>query len=99
MTNFDKLFDEENEDNIILYDENNNEVEFEQVAIIPIGDEVYAMLKPVAPMEGVADDEALVFQLCEIDDEEMLSIVKDEKVVDAVFEIYYDLLREEGIEV
>lgn len=99
MTNFDKLFDEENEDNIILYDENNNEVEFEQVAIIPIGEEVYAMLKPVAPMEGVADDEALVFQLCEIDDEEMLSIVTDEKVVDAVFEIYYDLLREEGIEV
>ncbi len=99
MSNIDKLFDEENNENIILYDENDKEVEFEQVAVIPLNESVYAMLKPVSPIEGVGEDEALVFELREIEDEEMLVIVTDEKIVTEVFEVYYDLLRQEGIEV
>ena len=99
MSNLDKLFDENCDDNIILYDADDKEVEFEQVAVVPLNESVYAILKPVLPMEGVGEDEALVFELIEEDDEEMLTIVNDEEIAEAVFEIYYDLLREEGVEI
>jgi hypothetical protein len=38
---FDKLYDENNNDNITLYNEHGEPVEFEQIAIIPIEDNVY----------------------------------------------------------
>ena len=53
------LLDENNNDNIKLYDEENNCVEFEQIATIPMDEKIYVILKPVAPMENVAEDEAL----------------------------------------
>ena len=93
------LLDENNTDNLKLYDENNKETEFEQVAVIPMNEKVYAILKPVTKIVGVNDDEALVFVIEEIDDEDCLVIVDDEKVVDDVFKEYYELLKAEGISV
>ncbi len=93
------LLDENNTENLKLYDENNKETEFEQVAVIPMNEKVYAILKPVTKIVGVNDDEALVFVIEEIDDEDCLVIVDDEKVVDDVFKEYYELLKAEGINV
>lgn len=93
------LLDENNTDNLKLYDENNKETEFEQVAVIPLNEKIYAILKPVTKIVGVNDDEALVFVIEEIDDEDCLVIVDDEKVVDEVFKEYYELLKAEGINV
>ncbi len=93
------LLDENNEENIVLFDENNKETEFEQVAIIPIEDKTYAILKPVEEMDELEDDQALVFALEEIDDEDCLVLEDDEEIIDAVFDSYYDLLREQGIQV
>ncbi|MBQ2864840.1 MAG: DUF1292 domain-containing protein [Clostridia bacterium] len=93
------LLDENNTENLKLYDENNKETEFEQVAVIPMNEKVYAILKPVTKIVGVNDDEALVFVIEEIDDEDCLVIVDDEKVVDEVFKEYYELLKAEGINV
>ena len=93
------LLDENNTENLKLYDENNKETEFEQVAIIPLDEKIYAILKPVTKIGGVNDDEALVFVIEEIDDEDCLVIVDDEAVVDKVFKEYYELLKAEGIEV
>ena len=92
------LLDENNTENLKLYDENNKETEFEQVAIIPLDEKIYAILKPVTKIVGVNDDEALVFVIEEIDDEDCLVIVDDEAVVDKVFKEYYELLKAEGIE-
>ena len=89
-----QLLSEDNTDNIILYDENNNQVEFEQVAVIPLEEKIYALLKPVTPIAGVGDDEALVFGIEEVDDEDCLMIVDDEDVIDKVFDVYYKLLEE-----
>ena len=50
-------------------------------------------------MEGMAEDEALVFAITEIDGEDCLMVEQDEAVVDAVFENYYQLLREAGVDV
>ncbi len=93
------LLDENNTDNLKLYDENNKETEFEQVAVIPLNEKVYAILKPVTKIVGINDDEALVFGIEEIDDEDCLVIVDDEKIVDEVFKEYYALLKAEGINV
>lgn len=99
LSPIDMLLDENNTENIKLYNEENQEVEFEQIALVPIEEKTYAILKPVEKMEGIADDEALVFVIDEIDDEDCLVIVEDDAVVDKVFEEYYKMLKEEGIDV
>ena len=93
------LLDENNNENLKLYDENNKETEFEQIAVIPQKEKIYAILKPVTKIVGVNDDEALVFSIEEIDDEDCIVLVDDEKVVDEVFKEYYELLKAEGINV
>ena len=55
-----KIFDENNSDPIVLYDENNKETKFDQVAVIPLYEKVYVILKPLSKIAGVNDDEALV---------------------------------------
>ena len=99
LSPIDMLLDENNTDNIKLYNEDNQEVEFEQIALVPIEEKTYAILKPVANMEGIAEDEALVFVIDEIDDEDCLVIVEDDSIIDKVFEEYYKMLKEEGIDV
>ena len=92
-----KIFDENNSDPIVLYDENNKETKFDQVAVIPLYEKVYVILKPLSKIAGVNDDEALVFVVEEIDDEDCLVICDDMKIVDEVFKEYYILLKEEWI--
>jgi len=90
-----QLLDEKNTDPIALYDEDDNEVMFEQIALIPYKEVLYAILKPVEAMEGVGEDEAIVFAL-ETDEEEdeVLSVVEDDAIIDAVFKEYYNMLEE-----
>lgn len=96
MNIIDQLLDPNNDENIVLYDEDNNPVEFEQIAIIPKDDSVYVLLAPVTPMEGVGEDEAVVFVIEEDEDgEALLSIVMEDDVIDAVFAEYEALLDEE----
>ena len=90
----DMILDPECEDNITLYDEGNNATEFEQVAVIPLDEKVYVILKPVTKILGVNDDEALVFVIEEIEDEDAIVLADSEEVVDRVFEEYYKLLDE-----
>ena len=93
---FEKLFDEKDDSNIILYGEDEKEVEFEQIAIIPVKEDVYAILKPVKKLEGLAEDEALVFQLEETEEgEELLNLVDDDDILDIVFGEYNKLSSEE----
>ncbi len=99
LSPIDMLLDENNTENIKLYNEENEEIEFEQIALVPIENKTYAILRPVVEMEGIAEDEALVFVIDEIDDEDCLVIVEDDSVVDKVFEEYYKMLKEEGVDV
>jgi len=92
---FDKLLDPNDDSNIILYDEKEEEVEFEQIAIIPVKEEVYAILKPVKKLEGLEDDQALVFVLEETEEgEELLNIVEDDDIIDIVFDEYDKMFDE-----
>lgn len=93
----DMLFDENNSENITLFNEDGEAIEFEQVALIPLSETVYVILKPANPMSGIAEDEALVFAVETVDGEECLTILEDDEMVDRVFEEYYKLLRENGV--
>ena len=92
----DALYDENNNDAIILFNEKGEEIAFEQIAIIPIAEKVYAILKPIIPMEGVGEDEGLVFSIEQNDaGEEYLALTVDEEIIDAVFTVYEALVAEE----
>lgn len=89
----DKICDENNTDVIALTNENGEEIAFEQIAVIPQDGVLYVIMKPVAPMEGVGEDEGLVFLV----NEKMQSfvLVTDEEVIDRVFAVYDDLVEAE----
>lgn len=81
-----ELIDEEV---ITLYDENNNPVDFEEVAVVEYQGEFYALLQPIEPMEGLGEDEAIIFKIVQKDDEtDEFEPVTDESVLDAVFNEY-----------
>lgn len=88
----DQLFDPDNTDNIVLYNDKDEPVEFEQIAIIPLDDVNYAILQPVEKLENVAEDEAFAFEV--VEDEEngdTLRLVEDDDLIDKIFEAYKDL--------
>ena len=93
MTTLEKLLSEDNFDTITLYDEDNNAIEFEQVAIVPYEDELYAILAPVSPLEGMGEDEALVFSVDE--ETESVDLVTDEELGTKIFDIYYAMIAED----
>lgn len=95
----DVLLDQDNKEPIVLMDETGKQMTFEQVAVIPYEvrkeKRLYCVLKPLDKIEGIADDEAIVF-LVDTDDEgnSIIRIEEDEEVAIAVFDKYYDLLEE-----
>lgn len=99
MNPIEMILDENNTDNIILYNDDGEAIEFEQIALVPLGGTNFVILRPLLEDEDIAEDEALVFAIEEIDGEEALVTVDDDEVVDAVFEEYYDMLRAEGVDV
>lgn len=99
MTPIEQLLDENNTDNIILYNEDGEAIEFEQIALVPLDGETFAILRPLIEDDDIAEDEALVFAIENVDGEDVLVTVDDDEVVDAVFEEYYDMLRAEGVDV
>lgn len=91
-----RLLDPKDNEPIVLYDENDNQVEFEQIALIPLEDKLYAILKPAKKMEGVADDEAIVFSFQEDEEQAPILVVEEsDKIIDEVFDVYNKLLDEE----
>ena len=96
----DILLDEEDESDVILYDNDDNAVKFEQIAIIPhVIDgqtRLYAILQPIDALDGVGDDEALLFRVFteENDGEDNVVFEEDMKIAEAVFEKYYKLIEE-----
>ena len=56
-----RLLDVDDNEPITLYDEKDHGVKFEQIALIPYEEKLYAMLKPIDKMDGVEEDEAVIF--------------------------------------
>ena len=90
----DRLFDENDCDPIVLYGEDGQEIAFEQIALIPLEGRVFVIMQPVELLEGMADDEALVFEILDRNGETVLDIVLDDEIIDAVFATYDILFAE-----
>lgn len=94
----DVLLDDNNRDPIVLMDETGRQITFEQVAIIPhiVNDvkKLFAVLKPLDKIEGIGEDEAIVFAV-NIDacGAATLRVERNELIAIDVFNKYYDLLE------
>ena len=89
-----QILDENNNENVIMYDDQNNPIEFEQIAVIPRENDtnLYAILVPITPMEGVNEGEGVLFAI----DENLnsIEIVRDDKIIDEILTIYQKLIEE-----
>lgn len=90
----DALLDENNYDNIVIYNDKDEPVEFEQIAIIPIDDKTYAILQPAELLEGMKEDEAFAFEITQDENEnDLLQLVEDNALIDRIFDEYKDLYK------
>ena len=96
----DILLDKDNKEPITLMDEKGKQISFEQIAMIvhevKKEKKLFAILKPVDKIEGLNDNDAIVFLVDQDKDgNTVLKIEEDEDVAIDVFDEYYDLLEEE----
>ncbi len=82
------------DDVVTLTTEEGEDIRFEIVSEIALGDEFYAIMQPVEQLEGVAEDEALVFRIIEKDDGDEYELVIDDDVIDAVLDSYNAMIDE-----
>ena len=87
-------------DIILLNNDRGESVGFRPVATIPYGDETYMILQPVTPMEGADEGDAFVFSVSQVDGDQaedsgsFLAMVTDDAVIDAVFALYEQSLKD-----
>lgn len=83
----------ENDDIVTLKSADGENIDFVEIAGIAKKGNFYVILQPVELLEGMADDEALVFKVERTESgEDKYTIVIDDEIIDAVFEEYYKLL-------
>lgn len=87
---------EEDDDIITLVTDEGNEINFIEIAGIAYRGNFYAVLQPVELLEGMSEDEALVFKVTKGENgQDNFEIELDDAVIDAVFAEYQKLLNEE----
>jgi hypothetical protein len=95
MSVVEMLLDPDCEERVECLNEDGNIISFDQIAVIPYKDKLYAILKPVEKLEGVREDEALVFHINV--EEDSIEVIYDFDLCDKIFELYYKLLKDEGL--
>ena len=86
----DLLLDPNNHDNIVLFNDQDEPVEFEQYAVIPIDGKTYVILSPVTKLEGMDEDEAFAFEIIQ-EEQSSLVLVEDQALIDEIFKRYKNL--------
>ena len=86
---------EDDDDVVTLMSANGEEIDFIEIAGIAYRGNFYAILQPVELLDGMDDDEALVFKVTRgKDGEDKFEIELDDSIIDAVFAEYNKLLDE-----
>ena len=102
----DMLLDKDNHEPIVIYDENNKELKFQTVAVIPFvtmptlssDKDLYVIMKPIDKIEGVEDDEVLIFVVdYDFKGQPFLAIEHNQELAQKVYEEYVRLLDDIGI--
>lgn len=90
-----KKNEKHNDDIITLIGENGEEIDFVEIAGIAYKNDFYAILQPVKLIQGMSDDEALVFKvITDSDGADSFDIVLDDNIITAVFAEYNRLYDE-----
>ena len=90
------MADYDPDDIITLNSADGEEIDFVQIAGINLPTGFYAILQPVELLEGMDDNEALVFKVSQGEDgEDRFEIELDDATIDAVFAEYNRLLDEQ----
>ena len=85
--------EEDDDDVVTLLSANGEEIDFVEIAGIAYKGSFYAILQPVELLEGMDDDEALVFKVTRgKDGEDKFEIELDDSIIEAVFAEYNKLL-------
>ena len=86
----DVLLDENNKAPIFMRNNKGEQIEFDQVAVIPYGEnDLYCILKPITKIPGIKDDEAVVFKVeQDKNGEGYLKVEENEQIAIAVFDQY-----------
>lgn len=82
VTLLERLLDDENDENIILFDEDGGEIELEQIAVVTHDGEMYAVLHVV----GDPEEEVLVFHV-NPEDEESVTMIDDEALGNKILDL------------
>ena len=81
------------DDIVTLLSADGEEIDFVEIAGIAHKGNFYAILQPVELIEGMDDDEALVFHVTRDEaGNDKFEIVLDDEIIDAVFKSYNELL-------
>lgn len=92
---YESEYEDNNDDIIELVNADGETVQFVEIAGIAHRGNFYAILQPVELLEGMDDDEALVFKVTRgRDGEDSFEIELDDDIIDAVFKEYNRLLDE-----
>ena len=81
------------DDIVTLLSVTGEEIKFVEIAGITHKGNFYAILQPVELLEGMNEDEALVFKVTRGQNgEDKFEIELDDEIINAVFKTYYELL-------
>ena len=96
---FDEVEEAGDDDIVTLLSADGEEIDFVEIAGIAHKGNFYAILQPVELIEGMDDDEALVFKVSRgKDGEDKFEIELDDSIIEAVFAEYNKLLDEANAE-
>ena len=85
-----RILDPDDKEPIVL-DSAVGPIEFEQIAYIPYQECVYVVMHNLTPMEGIGEEECMIFRYVQDDGEENLLLEDDEDIANAVYEVYLSL--------
>lgn len=86
---------QENDDIVTLLSATGEEIDFVEIAGIAYKGHFYAILQPVQLLDGMDEDEALVFEVSRTEEGgDRFDIVLDDDIIDAVFAEYGKLYEE-----
>ena len=89
--NIDKILDENNHDFINTYDDFGNPIQFEQIAVVSLDEELFVILRENS--EDVPFDEVMVFRIIMNETNQELLLEENEEIVEEVFNKFYQLQK------
>lgn len=90
-----EIVTEDDDDIVTLLSANGEEIDFVETAGIAYKGNFYAILQPVELLDGMDEDEALVFKVSRDEDgSDKFEIELNDEIIDAVFAEYNVLLDE-----